>query len=50
MDSIRRDLLWETIRYIPEILFILQHLSKSFLSKLKDDIAFFAYFLEEQYQ
>ena len=43
------NLLWETIRYCPQILFSTEPTAKSLRSSLCHDISHFQYFLESEF-
>ena len=47
MNTIRKDLLWETLRYTPVIFFALEVVNHRMQYKLKSDLCFFYYFLQE---
>ena len=49
MKEIRRVLLWEIIRYSPNIFFVLEACSQHMRNQLYSDVSYLQYFLEETF-
>lgn len=49
MNTLRRPLLWEVIRYEPHTFFILEAVSSNLKQNLQADMSHIHYFLEEVY-
>ena len=50
MEGLRRGLLWEIIRYSPDIFFILESASNVLKEHLSSDISYIHYFIEEAWK
>ena len=49
-EPIRRVYLWEMIRYLPDIFFKLECVSKQIKTTLESDVSYFQYYLEEMHR